>query len=724
MGSLKLLRQETAAGAAAAFVTLPICMTSGALAFSPLGTGYASVGMAAGLYGAIFGSACAALLAGSSFIGSSPRTSLGLIQASFGATIVGGAAITPGAAEVCAAMALCVLCAGLWQILFGLAGVARVIRFTPHPVLAGFLNGAALLIVWGQAKRLLVEPDQRFHLPPLDRFGSIAFVIVLAVVILKLKRLTTKVPAPLAGLVLGVGFFHVMRVAAPTLYLGPTIGDVVIRIIPQSPLAHLANWTTLQWIGGQLPQLLIASLAMAVVGTFETLLTFRVAENLSDLAVRPKRDLVAQGIGNCVSALAGGAGIAAAPSPTTAAFNSGARTRLSGISGAIVLLAFSIMFPQLLAAVPQAVLSSLLIAVGVQLFDRWSLGLLLRILSTGATPERRRARHDLGIVIAVMGITTTLSVAAGIAAGFALACATFVVNMSRPIVRRQYTGLWSKRSRSAEEIAILRATASRRSVLELEGVLFFGNADDLSHTLAKLFGHANTVVLDFRGISDIDISGATILHNSFDRSVRAGKRLLFCNVSPADACIIRTVVTGDKLVVFPDLDSTLEWMEEQALSAEMVGRSRTDLLPLERHDFTRGLDPGERSSLLTYLVKREFPPGTRLVSEGAPVDRMWLFVSGSCSVRLRVDDSRGSRRIASLATGTGTGHGALFGTEERALADIDTDETVICYELDRLAFEAMLDRHPELAAKLLVNVGRELRRRLRTTFDDFRQMRG
>src|SRR5258706_9864256 len=58
---------------------------------------------------------------------------------------------------IIAAVFFCALLAGLWQAVLGLAGVAKVIKFTPHPVLVGFLNGVAVLIA--------VSPLKPYFLP-------------------------------------------------------------------------------------------------------------------------------------------------------------------------------------------------------------------------------------------------------------------------------------------------------------------------------------------------------------------------------------------------------------------------------------------------------------------------------------------------------------------------------------------------------------------------------
>jgi anti-anti-sigma regulatory factor len=64
----------------------------------------------------------------------------------------------------------------------------------------------------------------------------------------------------------------------------------------------------------------------------------------------------------------------------------------------------------------------------------------------------------------------------------------------------------------------------------LNGVLFFGNAEDLSTKVRQLFAKADMVALDMRSVADIDVSGANILANVASKSRARGKSLLFCAV--------------------------------------------------------------------------------------------------------------------------------------------------------------------------------------------------
>ena len=149
------------------------------------------------------------------------------------------------------------------------------------------------------------------------------------------------------------------------------------------------------------------------------------------------RLLVRLGLGNVVAACFGGitSGINIDPSLTNRAF--GARTSLSVlVNAALILLALTLLFP-LLAHLPRAVLSSAIMVIAVQHIDPWSIKLVQRIaVSSGR--ERRHLILDLLVVVLVAVLAFSLNIVDAVFIGIAIAVMLFVLRMSRSILRRSY----------------------------------------------------------------------------------------------------------------------------------------------------------------------------------------------------------------------------------------------------------------------------------------------
>lgn len=727
--ALSRWQQDIIAGLTVGVLALPICLAAGVLVFGPLGPAYVAEGAAAGLYGAIAAGTVAALVAKSSFTITCPRGSSSLVLASLIAATIANPAFAGNPRLVLGAAALCVFLAGIWQILFGLFRVAGIIKFTPHPVFAGFINGVALLIIKSQVMPFFFDRSSSALALPKHPL-VLVFVVALALLAIFYRLLVNKlalppslarIPGTIVTFGLGIVVYHLIKWLQPALDLGPTVGKPAIRLA--SPLLQAlqpVNATQLWSIGWSI---LLVSFVLALVASLESLMALRVAQSVSDQEVRPVRDLVAQGCGNCVAALVAPVASAVTPNLALAAYRVGGRTRLTGIVAAAVILIVGVLFSDAVAAVPNAVLSAVLLAIGITIFDRWSIRLLGQVVRKSSPLGWQRSLYDLIVVAAVMGITAMTTVAIGVIAGCLLSVFIFVINMSRPVVRRRFWGdeFFSKRIRSAEDVKALQQAGHRRAVLQLEGVLFFGNAEDLAREVKDLFTRADMVALDLRAITDIDVSGAHILNTLVNRSRQRSKHLFFCNVPGPQMAIVQDLFESQEAAdaaIKPDLESTLEWMEDETLRGNF-DRGQSAQLALEQIDFFDGVPEQDLEQLRQVLKLREFKAGEAICHEGDPGDKMWLLVKGSVSVRLDVADNRVSRRITSLTRGTVFGEMALIEGARRS-ATIVADEDVTCYELSGDDFGVLSRENPAIAATVMRNTARELARRLRRTSEDLR----
>ncbi|HWI26195.1 MAG TPA: SulP family inorganic anion transporter [Stellaceae bacterium] len=722
---LSFLRREMTAGVTAGLVALPVCIASGVLAYAPLGQHSIAAGASAGLTGGAFSAIFAAIFSTPSFVISSPRASISIIQASLAAFLLHNHAFAGNSSMIIDAMSLCGLLAGIWQMLFSVTGIERIIKCTPHPVLAGFINGVALLVI-AQQFWLLVGlptgwPTDAGGVDP-DALAKLALALALAVFIVYLGAWSKRVPAMLVGLLIGILVFHLFRLSSSAFALGPTIDPKGAgSLLPFTSLLSGAGRTAFL---GIVPALLLSSLILALVAALESLLAFRVAQNLSNVRTEAARDVFGQGVGNFVSALVGGIAAAASSTQLTANYEAGGRSRLSVLTAAALLLGVQAALGPAWTEVPAIAIWAVLLAIAVLLFDTWSLRMLRDLLLAPARVIAGGAWRNLLVAAVVTAITASGAVIGGVLVGIGLACLLFIADMSRSMVRRRYRGdeVVSKRLRPAGDMALLRRFGQRRAVIELQGVMFFANADELSREINDLFRQVDMLALDMRAVSGIDVSAATILQHEAARSRRGGKRLLFASLSPDIAESLNSSESGGPLPpdsVFADADAALEWMEEQALSREV--REAPESLPLDRHDLMRGLSSAELDVVARLLRRTSFAAGAVLCREGEEAEEMWILTRGSVSVRLLFAGATRTKRVASLGVGTIVGDMAFLERSTRS-ATIVADEAVDCYVLGRRAYDAILAEYPEIAAKLLTNLLGETMRRLRATSDELRAM--
>jgi sulfate permease, SulP family len=201
------------------------------LAFAPLGPDFAAAGAAAGLTGAIVTGIVVGLVATSSFIIASPRVSESLLLASLIVMLSKRPDIANDKALIVIAVFSCVLLGGLFQAIFGLAGVAKIIKFTPHPVLVGFLNGIAVLVAVSQLKPYFLINPASSNVALIDEPSMFLLMVGVAILMLFFPMVAKRFPARwalgktppvLVGFIGGIGAFYFIKALDPGLFWAPS----------------------------------------------------------------------------------------------------------------------------------------------------------------------------------------------------------------------------------------------------------------------------------------------------------------------------------------------------------------------------------------------------------------------------------------------------------------------------------------------------------------------
>lgn len=709
------ISKEVAAGGATACVALPLCISAGVLAYSPLGPERVADGAIAGIVSAIVGGVVASLLRRSSFLVTIPSNTTALIQASL---IAGLFAASDGDSKrALTAFLICVALAGAGQIVIGATGLARIVKLAPYPVIAGFLSGIGLLIIKSQLPTLLgARSWSEVTLAGLEwgALPPLVFGLLLIAGLLVLERRAPRIPSLLVGLVVGYAAFHGLRAVAPGLDLGPTIG--MVDLSHWAPV-NFAEAISLLWPGlGEFWRIVVAgSLTLAVVGTLEAVFTLRAARNISDLKADQNRDLIGQGIANLFVSAASGLFVSISLSLTTVNYHAGGRRRASTLAAGLSLLLGAVLFPGLISSVPLLVLASILVVVGFKAIDRWAYHMCKRALFGARGISRTQARRNVGIVAAVVLATVLGQPVVGAAVGVGLACVVFMIEMNRPIVRRESTAetLRSKRIRSSAQNEYLATHGRETVILELQGVLFFGNAEELAARIERLPETVRRVILDFRSVSDIDVSGTVALQQIAARLRRHGKRLFMSGLRDLPALH----GAEQQLNLFPDLDAALEQSEEELLRHADGAADSCLEVPLESTDFGMTMAPAHLQQLVDHMRPVAFPKGTTLCRAGEPADRLWLLTRGSISIWMTSPSGR--QRLASIGPGCTVGEMGLLDGRPRS-ADVCADDDVLAYELTAEAFGRIVQHQPEIGHAVLRSIACQLAQRLRNTTEDLR----
>ncbi len=382
-----------------------------------------------------------------------------------------------------------VILAGVFQVVLGLLGVARLMRFVPRSVMVGFVNALAILIFTSQLPYLRDVP-----------WAVYAMVAIGIAIMVFLPRLTTVVPAPLIAIA-------VLTVAVVgTGLVVPDVGDegalpetLPTLLLPDVPLTY----ETLRIIAPY-------AFAVALVGLMESLMTAKLVDDITDTRSNKTREAWGQGGANIITGFFGGMGGCAMIGQTMINVKvSGARTRLSTFLAGVFLLILVVGLGDVVAIIPMAALVAVMIMVSVGTFD-WH--------SVRPSTLRRMPKSETAVMVStVVVVVATHNLAIGVVVGVLVAALLFARRVAHLV---DVTGELEQDGRV------------RR--YRVEGALFFASSNDLIYQ----FDYANDpseVVIDLSAAHVWDASTVASLDAITTKYAAKGKHAEIVGLNEASA---------------------------------------------------------------------------------------------------------------------------------------------------------------------------------------------
>ncbi|MFD0162858.1 SulP family inorganic anion transporter [Streptomyces decoyicus] len=327
-----------------------------------------------------------------------------------------------------------VILAGVFQIILGALGVAKLMRFVPRSVMVGFVNALAILIFMAQVPEMTGVPWPVYPLI----IGGLALMVFF-------PKVTKVIPAPLVSIVI----LTVITVAAGIAV--PTVGDK--GELPSSlPVPGLPDVpVTVDTLTTIAPY----ALAMALVGLMESLMTAKLVDDITDTHSSKTRESIGQGIANIVTGFFGGMGGCAMIGQTMINVKvSGARTRLSTFLAGAFLMVLCIAFGPVVSDIPMAALVAVMVMVSFATFDWHSIA--------PKTLKRMPAGEITVMIITVACVVATDNLAIGVVIGSITAMMIF-----------------AKRVAHLANVTSVTDPDGTSVVYSVTGELFFASSNDL-----------------------------------------------------------------------------------------------------------------------------------------------------------------------------------------------------------------------------------------------------
>lgn len=389
--------------------------------------------------------------------------------------------------------------AGALQILAGFLRLGYVMRFVSKSVMTGFVNALAILIFIAQ----LPELDPR-NVPPLT------FVMVAAglAIIYLFPRLTRAVPSPLVTIIILTSVTLAMDLDLRTVAdMGQLPDSLPVFLLPDIPL----NFETLQII---FPY----SLAVAIVGLLESLMTQALVDDLTDTSSNRNQECIGQGVANMATGFIGGMAGCAMIGQSMINVKSGGRGRFSTFIAGALLLVFVVPLSAVVGKIPMAALVAIMIMVSIGTFSWSSIAQL-----------RSHPRSSSIVMLAtVFFVIYTHNLAIGVLVGVLLSGIFFAWKISQ---------LFGVRS-------TINADGRHRTYV-IEGQLFFASSEDFMRAFD--FREAlEKVTIDLTRAHIWDISSVAALDMAVLKFRREGAEVELIGLNRASETIVDRLALHDK----------------------------------------------------------------------------------------------------------------------------------------------------------------------------------
>ena len=394
-----------------------------------------------------------------------------------------------------------VILAGIFQVILGLLGVAKLMRFIPRSVMVGFVNALAILIFMAQVPELLGVPWMVY---PLTALGLL--------IVFGLPKLTKAVPAPLVAIVVLTLFTVLVSVAVPT------VGDK--GELPESlPSLFIPNVPfTLETLQVILP----FALAMAFVGLLESLMTAKLVDDVTDTRSHKTREAWGQGVANIVTGFTGGMGGCAMIGQTMINVKaSGARTRISTFLAGVFLLILVVALGDVVSLIPMAALVAVMIFVSWATFDWHSIH--------PRTLKMMPKSETLVMVATVAVVVATHNLAIGVGIGVIVAMVLFARRVAHFVT---------------VERTITTVNGHETATYTVDGELFFASSNDL-FTQFEYAHDPDHIIIDMQASHLWDASTIAALDAITEKYHRHGKDVQIVGLN--DASILMRQRLGGKL---------------------------------------------------------------------------------------------------------------------------------------------------------------------------------
>lgn len=507
--TIKIYNAEYFANDLTAAITVAVVAIPQSIAFAIL----ANISPVYGLYSAIIGTIIISILSSSNHIIGGPTNATCLLIAG---SLTAYTSLNPN--EYMFIVFQFTFLIGLFQMIFGIFNLGKILNYISYSVIEGFTLGAAVLIILGQANKIVgiklpndLMPFQKlFYLMSnlnLLNYYEILISIITIFIILLAKKIHKLAPSQIIA----------MLITGIIVYLF-NLQDSGVRIVGTTSIS-LPNFKLFNLNYKDFIKLIPISFSYALIALVSTMaITKTIARNTHE-KIENNREFIAQGLTNIIGAFFQSFAGAGSVSRTALNYYAGAKTRISGILSGVIIAIFLVFFGKFISLIPNASLATIIILTAFKMIDFKKL-----------IQYYRSSKKDF-----IVALITLFAV-------------IFMPNLDKAVLIGAGTSVFLHLLESGNaNILILHYVAYNDSFKEislenikddetilavlLEGNLYFGLAYDLDEKLSLISDKSQNYILRFSRVNSMDITAYEIILDFTKKVLGKGNHIKLSGVN-------------------------------------------------------------------------------------------------------------------------------------------------------------------------------------------------
>jgi sulfate permease, SulP family len=402
---------------------------------------------------------------------------------------------------------------GTLKILFGVLKLGRLITYVSHTVIIGFTTGAGCLIALGQLSTLLSIPikdsaqmtttEKMYyvftHLQQTNYYALGIGLMTVAIIVI-CKKINKNLPGALIGIIIPILLIVTFSLDKHGVQL---TGNIPTSLPPFKMVNFNLNFMQNVFSG---------ALSIAIIGCVEAISSAKSISTLSRQKIDPNREFIGQGIANIASSFFQGFPGSGSFTRTAINYHSGAVTRLSGIFQGIIMALVLLFFAPFAKYIPTACLAGVMMVTAYNLVNKEE---IKKVVCLGKFKS-----DSIAMWVTCFATIFLPNLSYAIYTGIALTIMLYLKETNKVPMKILIPSQDEDSKIVEREIEFVKGQVDIL-IIELEGNLYFGSAENLDIKLNSLVSKSKVFILRMNHVSSIDVTSLNTL-KEFTRLVKDG----------------------------------------------------------------------------------------------------------------------------------------------------------------------------------------------------------